>query len=171
MINLKIALKPPAPRTRLPPFPSRSLIIMNITSCLLSTASFTLSSTQIGSRHALIVIPNLIGFLLTIPYHGYLYVCTQRHLETKRKTPHSGNIEAILTPHRIIAAFLLVTSWVLILLVNILFSLKAAAGAIITTVLGGLELFTLFILAIKSSQEMWTAAALEDHYRGAELRV
>ncbi|KAG6833195.1 hypothetical protein H0H87_010258 [Tephrocybe sp. NHM501043] len=160
---IKISLEPTSTlaQRRPPPFPSRTLITTNIASCFLCTAALILSLAQITTKHALIAIPNAIGFTFTISYHTYLYVCASRYLETKRRVPHSIDIEAIFTPHRIIAAFLLVTGWVVILLVNILLSLKAAPGAIATTVIGGLELFTLFFLAIRSSQENWAAGNVD----------
>lgn len=94
-----------------------------------------------------------------------MYVCAKRHLEARHGTQPS-HAEAILTPHLILMAFLLVTGWVFILLVNIILCLGPGPfGAIITTVVGGIELFVLLFLAIRSSQEIWEGESVDPEGR------
>ncbi|KAG6819670.1 hypothetical protein H0H93_009750 [Arthromyces matolae] len=125
-------------------FPTPTLVNLSIASCFIASASLVTSFLEIGKSYAYFIVPSMIGFIATIPYHVHMFKSAKEH----RHAPSPTN-PFVISNDWILYNFLLVTLWTVIFKVNILFCVGEGTPAIIlTTILSGLEWITLLLLAV-----------------------
>ncbi|KAF8064830.1 hypothetical protein FPV67DRAFT_1500359 [Lyophyllum atratum] len=131
-----------------PLFPSRPLVALNMVSCALSFAAFISSIAAymvVGVDR--FIMPNTIGFTLTVPFHIYLY----RSARTHRQTP-SHVSPVFLKTHDIIYMFCLVSVWVFIFFLNV--TSADGVGGIMAAVWSGMAWPTLLLIALMCTREV-----------------
>lgn len=157
---------PPNPSTMAAHFPSPALIVMSVVSCFLTTTAFAAALTQAG-WFGFFLIPSTIGFLATIPYHIYLYNYARRLVEPEP----SAKGARFLPTEALVLIFVLITLWVVIFFIDILFCVGTGPGTpvgiVLSTIAAGLHWIVLAFVALKCTRESWRAEKAASSSAGA----
>ncbi|KAG5645842.1 hypothetical protein DXG03_005184 [Asterophora parasitica] len=132
-------------------FPTSPLIVASVVSCFIATAAFACSFVSVNSWYPHFIVPNLIGFLATVPYHVYLYLAAQAH-----RPSHTHSDPIFISPFWIIYGFILVPLWVVIFYINILYCVGTREGAVVpTTIFSGIEWILLLFITLYELRQIW----------------
>ncbi|KAG6839477.1 hypothetical protein C0991_002245 [Blastosporella zonata] len=132
-------------------FPSPTLVVLSVLSCIVATAATVASFTQLNTRFWYFIVPSTIGFLATIPYHAHMYNSAKAHHLSP--VPQSDSI--FISNDWIIYNFLLISLWAVVFIINILFCVnEGMVGIIVSTIWSGIQWIILLVLAVTTILEI-----------------
>jgi hypothetical protein len=145
------------------PFPSPPLVILNMVSCFLATAAFAASITLISRWYLVALIPPIVGFFATFPFHLYLYRLARKAAQAAAKGPSEDTHH--LPMWCFIYIFLLVALWLVILILEVIGCVAGGGfGVVLTAIISGIEFVVSVFIAMKCVIECWDAEDVTSRY-------